>query len=288
MQRITKKDLPSWLYELNKDKHYLVLSDDLDSLLSCSLLSERFGVEIGAFYSFSEIVENKEITRGKIPVYVDIDTNEGLCLGNHPTVGAWNKDSINLNKFIKYDNYHSKYSGSVYSMLLWLLDVDLNEFTMQQIIISIIVDSHFKGFYDSKFKSSWLHWNIDVMRMTRFKNLVYQVQESGFKNVSFKYQTKAKITLDSEGRLQTKINLKKLNELGFNVSLPDTKFTTVTKRLFNCREHITTVEYLQKEENLKMFSNARTYKDTVKFSLEELEHDKLQNHIEMMRIFNSV
>lgn len=79
-------ELPKWWKHINKDDYYLVLSDDADSLLSCKFLKNKFGLEIGGFYSFEKgLFLNKERTRDgwKVPIYVDLSISRSqFCFDN--------------------------------------------------------------------------------------------------------------------------------------------------------------------------------------------------------------
>ena len=106
-----KEKFGEWYLNIDKDKYYLVLTNDIDSYLSCLYLKALFGVEIGGFYDFEALYINSEITKGKEPIYVDADINSGLAFGNHVTALS-NPDCINLNQGIKQNNYTDKYAGS--------------------------------------------------------------------------------------------------------------------------------------------------------------------------------
>lgn len=66
---------PDWWKHLNKEEHYLVMTDDADSFYSCQRLHNLFGLEIGGFYDFKTgLYTNTEYTDYGLmtPVFVDL------------------------------------------------------------------------------------------------------------------------------------------------------------------------------------------------------------------------
>ena len=282
MQKLTRNNLPSWWKEINADEHYLVLSNDADSLLSCNYLQEKFkGLEIGAFFNFELLAENKEITEGRTGIYVDIDTCKGMCFGNHPTI-VNNPMAINLNKGIHESNYHEKYAGSVYMMLLSLYEEDLSKYNDEQLRFMLSIDSAQKGFYIPKFKRHWNNWFIDVMQLKELKHLVRDYSEVAFNKIKLKYYANQEITLDDDFKLCTDIDIEGINEdLGFNVNLPYTEFNHVSMRFENQKTRYDSLKARIEEGTMSnIFSNARTYEYVVKYSKvmteRDLQRDKYQ------------
>jgi hypothetical protein len=273
MKREIRESLPTWYENINPEEYYLVLSDDMDSLLSSALLCRRFeGLKIGAFFNFQILAENKEITEGKKPIFVDVDLFEGMCFGNHPTVSV-NSMAINLNKEIGSESYHEKYAGSVFMMLLSLYNIDLKGFTDEQLLFSLSVDSAMKGYYVPKFKRQWLYWFINVLQLRELKELVTTYQEKAFHRISFKYDAKSKILLDDETfKLYTDIDIEGINEdLAFDIQLPDTTFNHISAKFTKHKSDYSNIKSLVDYFNLKMFSNARTYENTLKYSYQRSE-----------------
>lgn len=150
-----KKGCNHWYSNIDKDKYYTVLTDDIDSYLSCLFLKKKFGLEVGGFYDFESLYVNSELTKGKEPIYVDCDVVKGLAFGNHVT-GIKNKDCYNLNNTITEENYTDKFAGSTFMTLLSLYDVDLSKVPVDYLIFFLTVDVWFKQYYC--FRDKWDYW----------------------------------------------------------------------------------------------------------------------------------
>ena len=50
-----KEKLPQWYKNINPKKDKLMLTGDIDSLLSCCLLKQLFDIEIKSFYDFKAL-----------------------------------------------------------------------------------------------------------------------------------------------------------------------------------------------------------------------------------------
>ena len=90
-----KKSFGDWYKYIDKSKYYTVLTDDIDSYLSCLFLKKKFGIEIGGFYDFKSLYVNSEEVEGKQPIYIDGDVTTGYAFGNHVTA-IHNPDCIKL------------------------------------------------------------------------------------------------------------------------------------------------------------------------------------------------
>lgn len=158
-------DNNKWCLSINPNDHFLVLTNDIDSLLSCVYLSNLFNVEIGGYYDFKNIYTKKGFdTTNKKAIWVDADMTRGYCFGNHPTI-IKNKEAVNLNHYIYSDrNYKNKYAGSTLNMLIAIYDpFCFSRFTPLQLKHLMAIDSAYLGYYNNYFKEKWLYWHMDIL-----------------------------------------------------------------------------------------------------------------------------
>jgi hypothetical protein len=146
--------LPEWWKEIDPDKHYLVMTNDLDSLLSCWFLQRlHFGLEIGGFVDFKRgLYVNANIAEGREPIYIDCSMVSGKCFDNHRSILVdENPEMINPNKTraeLGY-TYKNKYNGSTLAFLIALYGQDMSEYDEEKLTILLCIDSWYKGVYNS-------------------------------------------------------------------------------------------------------------------------------------------
>jgi hypothetical protein len=158
MKEELKCKFPTWYKGIDKDKYYMILSNDFDSYYSCLLLYQRFGVQIGGYFDLNNgLYLNKERTDGKEPIYVDLSITKGKCFDNHMTF-IKNPECINPN-IIATDYYH-KYNGSTLSFLCSLYNCDLSKYSQKQLNTMIAIDGWFAGYYkyNGKFRDVTTNW----------------------------------------------------------------------------------------------------------------------------------
>jgi hypothetical protein len=258
MQKGIKEALPIWWQSLNKKDSFLVLSDDIDSLLSCIFLNQKFDIPIGAFYDFNFLYHNPTITKGKKAIFVDIDTAKYNCFSNHVTI-VGNKNAINLNQGIYINNYHHKYAGSTLLTILSLFDFDFTSLNDEQIKLLLCIDVSFKGFYNSNFKETWLKW-MKVLEFPGAADVVQNTDFSYFSKLIGKYKLNEKIKMDNNNYLNTRIDLESIeSDFGFKMNLPDIKFTD-TKAKFNNLKTQCFADIREANRSGILFSNAMTFK----------------------------
>lgn len=152
---------PTWYKDIDKDKYYMVLSNDFDSYYSCCLLRNIFGLTIGGYFDLnSGLYLNPERSQGKEPIYVDLSITKGKCFDNHYTF-IENPESINPNKLksMAADYYH-KYNGSTLSFLVALYNKDLSKYSQKQLSAMIVIDGWDAGYYkyNGKFRNTTIQW----------------------------------------------------------------------------------------------------------------------------------
>ena len=158
MKEELKCKFPTWYRDIDKDKNYLVLSNDFDSYYSCKILNQLFGLQIGGYFSLDDgLYLNPERTKGKEPIYVDLSITKGKCFDNHMTF-IKNPECINPN-IITTDYYH-KYNGSTLAFLIALYDRDLSKYSQKQLNAMIAIDGWDAGWYkyNGKFRGSLINW----------------------------------------------------------------------------------------------------------------------------------
>lgn len=163
-----KKSFGDWYKYIDKSKYYTVLTDDIDSYLSCLFLKKKFGIEIGGFYDFKSLYVNSEEVEGKQPIYIDGDVTTGYAFGNHVTA-IHNPDCINLNKDITSKTYSEKFAGSTFMTLLSLYDYDLTRCNEDKIFFYLMIDVWFKQYF--KYRSKWDKW-VNIMEMEYLNDII--------------------------------------------------------------------------------------------------------------------
>lgn len=271
----------------------LVLSDDLDSLLSCAILNKVKGWKVRYFYNFDSLYKSnkiKEINKDK-RVWVDVACLNGeKTFDNHissvslsDTVNEKLKNIINPNTMcmITNDNYCDKYCGST-ALLLWsLYDLPLPE-TEEGKMLLLTIDSTFLGYWNPKFKDKFRDRNkfflCDVFGMEE----LYKVQErhtyEEFEEIRIKYETMRKIIF-KDGKLNTLLDFDRIGEvLGIELNVLEddtfvlwTKYEIVEKKTYGMRK----VSDISKD----IFSLAFTFKNSVRFSREIPDDDWLFNEL---------
>lgn len=259
MKENIKDCFPEWWKAIDNERYYLILTNDLDSWLSCLYLAKKFGVDIGGFYDFKSLWVNDK-ANGKEPIYVDCDLTNGKAFGNH-VQGIANKQSINLNIGINQHNYTDKYAGSTLMMLFSLYGESFNYFNEEQIKLLLCVDSWFKQFF--KFRKQWDNW-VELMDLEFINGIVTQDSIEYYYNTIIEYGLNQNIEINSNGKLMCGIDLEKIshskglfinnpNGLVFDKKIKD--FNT-----FNANTNINIPEYIN------IFSSAMVYRNKISFS----------------------
>jgi hypothetical protein len=283
MKTIYKQNLPTWYNNLNKD-YKLLLSDDLDSLLSTLVLQKLFGCEVNSFYSFSKLYKTTN-PLNQVGEVVGVDlalTGDTKTFDNHVVRLRenlrTNPNSINCNTIFNVyagcSQYHKKYAGSTLLTILSLYDVDLSKLSDEACKILLCIDSTFLGFYSSHEadRNACKHFLTEVLEL----DILYKTLEGStleeFREIQLKYNLNAKININENSKLEMNCNLFLLNlVLGFDlldsVELPKDTFN-LTKEYTPLGGPILYVRNLI-ASGVKVYSMACTGKDYVSFSIEE-------------------
>lgn len=207
---------PTWYEDLTPEKNYLVLSNDYDSYYSCCLLRNKFGLEIGGFYSLKDgLYLNAEHTEGKEPIFVDLSVTRCKTFDNHFTF-INNPESINPN--IITDVYYRKYNGGTLPLLCSLYNRDLSKYSEKALTILLCIDGWYIGYYNKggRYKDVNIYW----MKMLDMDKYLLPILES--------HDEQYFIDFIKEHKLRTTITMEH-NHLhcDVNINIPDYEFELV-------------------------------------------------------------
>lgn len=280
MRKAYRDLLPKW-FEDKTDKE-LVLSDDLDSLLSCAILNKVKGWKVRYFYDFENLYKSNKINNINKDkrVWVDVACLNGeKAFDNHISTVSLddtvNENMINPNVFCKInnDNYTDKYCGST-ALLLWsLYSLPLPE-TEEGKMLLLTIDSTFKGYFSERFRDRNKFFLCDVFGMEE----LYKVQErhtyEEFEDVRNKFETNRKIKFE-DSKLHTRLDIDRIGEaLGINLDvLEDDWFILWTK--YKILEKKINRERKVSDISKDIFSLAFTYRNSVRYSREIPDDDWL-------------
>jgi hypothetical protein len=257
--------LPNWWKTINKDYNYLVLSNDMDSFLSCIFLKSKFGLEIKGYYDFkkglylsTELSEEDRVY--KEPIYVDVCMREGKCFDNHYSfLMNWNKEMVTLNRNIGTNIYNQKYNGGTLPILVSLYEDDLENQSEIYFLNLLCVD----GFYIGCYKSGGLYADINYKWFRRLglyeylKPIIDAHDAKFFQDRIDRLQINRKIEITKDGYLES--NMKKLTQL------PTEKFELVMPvSQDRCSEN--RLLALSRAKERTIVSAASTFKDTYQYS----------------------
>lgn len=244
MKEEYKNKLPQW-YNDNK-KFDLILTDDIDSLLGCSILSscKSWNIEQVMLFKANERFKNNGILYDYLGVTdnvtheaigVDFVMVNGKCFDNHLTLFDYkdlpNPQSINLNNVCNVHRgiYSKKYALSTVLLLWSLYDLPKENLSDELIMVLIAIDSSFEGYYNDYFRQFNKKYMVDILELPAFYECQSRHTYQEFKDIQTKYHLKEKIT-SSKGILSTNIDIESINTLlnqycDVQIELPTSKFT---------------------------------------------------------------
>lgn len=260
---IEKIEFEKWYKEID-NTYNLMMSDDIDSLSTALFLKNKFNCNIDMFNSFSDLYISEDtnlndIKREKL-VGIDLDLAKNNCFSNHVTY-IQNQDCISLNKNIKggCNDYFNKFAGSTLLTVLSLYNHDLNDCTPEQLEVLISIDTAFKQYYfnEELFKKYY----DDILEYDTFQYILKNKNKDYFYNIIKKYKLHEKIYINSDGNLETNIQLDELSKLfNIDISLPKQKFN----KFYNLETVALNERTFQKEiDKEKIFSSAFTNRNFV-------------------------
>lgn len=258
---------PEWCSD-NED-YELMLTDDIDSLVSCALLKKVKGYETNYYYDFENIYELKESDVHAIAV--DCDLVKGRCWSNHVTMlsagDSVNKKSANLNNIekISRDDYFHKFCGSTAIQIWSYYDFPLPETELGKMAL-LALDVGFKGHYDSRF----VEVHSKYLKALDFQELIEVLERhtsTEFYDLIRKYNMSSKIKLNRNGMLTTGIDIANLQCL-FNLDLsrPDKPFYIRRELTRDYPTSLYTSKIYTKDDFPEMFSVALINRNKVAFT----------------------
>lgn len=270
MQQQYKDMFPAWVDFVGED-YDLVLSNDVDSLLSCLFLNKLFGWRINYFYDFYGLYCVKPSKKEKI--FVDVDVVKGKAWGNHVTLvtkqQSPNKQQANLNTIFRIgrENYSKKYAGSTLLTILSYYDYPAFLLPKEAQKIILAIDATYKGFYDSYFQK-WNYFYVhNVLDMDYLYNLQKQYTIDDFQATIHQYNLHEKVFIRN-GMLHTKIKLAELCELFYlDEKVVDELFTTPFEKVQEFADVRMPLDDNTTIDLSNVFSFALTSKNFAKFSI---------------------
>ncbi|MCJ7841768.1 hypothetical protein MUB24_12835 [Lederbergia sp. NSJ-179] len=284
-----KKDLlekyPSWVHELKSINRNLTLTNDLDSLISCSLLSHLFGLKINYFYSFNKISQlNQSDQRQSIGV--DCALKQGLCFDNHVTMLDFtsyiNPLSANINAIesVNRNRYTDKFAMSTLIQLWSLYNLPLPS-TLEGKMILLCIDVGFKAYYDEEFRPIFLSYLEQLEMMELAEVLESHIRDQMY-DFMLNHELDSGIIMRNSGELSIYttgnnpnsflygLDLKWIGKhLGFNIELPQGVFDVIER--FETR----TIDWHELNQKTidRAFSYAFINKNKIMISLKENRHE---------------
>ncbi|MCH1962687.1 hypothetical protein MCG45_07330 [Clostridium perfringens] len=264
-----KEQFPSWTKDIEKNP--LILSDDIDSLMSCIFLRDKFNCKVRYFYDSNS--NKKEFThlmykqkgfdyklQDRKAIAVDLALEGVRCFDNHVIkvrgTDKTNKLSANLNAIdnIYLDNYTEKWCVSTYITILSYYDIDISKWTREQLAILCAIDGVYYPFKNTRFKP---------IASKHLKQLDYEFLIKFIENnIDYIEQIKKELNLDEkikvvEGKLTTDIKLDKLSEIfNIDISLPNATYQlkeTLTKKIRQPASKENIRKYLIENKKLRNF-----------------------------------
>lgn len=221
-----KNKLPQWY---NDNKQYdLILTDDIDSLLSCAVLKKIKGWNIEYVLIFKADKNKCFNYMGKTSnatnevIGVDLALQSGKAFDNHLSRLSldeeYNRECINPNIFnnITRKDYFKKYNLSTILLVWGLYDLPIPESEEGKMILLTIDSSYYS--YFSRYQNDRnmnRYYLCDVLGLEELYKCQQRHKQYEFKDIEKKYRLNKKIVVN-KGRLQTDIDL-----LGINLELVD-------------------------------------------------------------------
>lgn len=162
----------SWLTQPKKP-YSLLITSDLDGILSATLLQKIFGYQIDYFTDYDYIYSCELFPENEL-IGLDISLVSGKCIDNHVSQVSKddykNPECCGLNHLynVTCHNYEKKYSGSsflfLYSIFKNELKIHDNNLTRG---ILLCVDSFFRGYFadHGKFRETQKFYLCEVLQM---------------------------------------------------------------------------------------------------------------------------
>lgn len=207
------KEENGWFFDENFECNVL-LSDDLDSLLSFLLIHEYRPLwHIGYFFNFNNMYKKEGINEDLPTVGIDLSLCSGRCISNHVTSlggSIYNKQDINLNSLcgVSLKNYHEKYNLSTFLLVYSLLG--LKPRNNQECGVALSIDSAYlpyfqpKNYLDSYIQFKYLYDILEQQDMWRFQT---HTDKNKFIDAIEILDLKSKLLVDNNGNLKLNMDV---------------------------------------------------------------------------------
>lgn len=240
-----KQRIPQWYKDI-ENKYGLILTDDLDALLSCAILKSQMNWDIEQVMLFNA-KKNSEISvdwhgvadnATHEAIGVDFAKVNGKCFDNHVTLfnsdDTYNKEAINLNHIcgVNRNIYGQKYNSST-ALLLWsLYDLPKENLPDELMMLLLTIDSTYYSFFhnNKQFQRQNRRWLVDQLNLPQFYECQTRHKQYEFTEIAKKYGVKEKIYV-KDHHLHTGIDIDGINDLLLWdtpcwIELPTNKFYT--------------------------------------------------------------
>lgn len=265
--RDLKETFPSWVNDdIYRD---MILTDDIDSLMSCIVLNKLKGYEIRYFYDCSYTTNSQAIyTDVNINTNVNVNEIVGVDFAlegfktwdNHVTritsEDPYNPLSANLNNCITRNSYYSKYLVSTFFTICWYYGIDFMKWTTDQLLILCAIDGMYHPFKEeNKRYKTTARRHFKELRVEFLSDFI-QCNLKDIIDIENDLHLKDKIIVNDEGYLTTNIDLWWISKI-FNISveLPTSRFKTsgVYNKYYYNLDNKTSKMSLQEERRLLNF-----------------------------------
>lgn len=239
-----------WIENTDANKYGLILTDDIDSLLSCALLKKVKNYEIDKVLLFRLKGKDVNVLARRIDtqeerecIGVDLALTQGKCYDNHlqsyRIESPINNENINLNRVLHRNAgiYSSKYNLNTVLLLWSLYDLPKTGLSEELMMFLLSIDSAFMNFYNSRYKYYTRFYLCEHLQLHEFYACLTRHEYQEFIDIAEKYKiTKKTGKIDVlHGYLNTNMDIDGINallrEVGIVVELPKSKFTPEKKFL---------------------------------------------------------
>lgn len=278
MEKQYKELLPEW-FEEQKENH-LVLSDDLDSLVSCAILYKVNRGKVRYFYDFEHLYISNKIEEDKEQrIWVDVAVVNGeRAFDNHVSMfsimDSQRKTVINPNEmfYITKNNYEEKYAGSTALMLWSLYDLPLPVSEKGKMLL-LCIDSAYKGYYSEKFCDTNLFYLVEVLGMEELHQVLQRHTIDEFEEVAIEFGMKAKITYES-GAVKSRLDIERIGkEIGLSLDILEDDYFSLIQE-YDIYEQKVWKERELLDVGVGIVTLAFTYKNKIRYSKKKRKTDQ--------------
>lgn len=276
MKQEIKDKFPKWCQD-GDTKYNLILSDDIDSLMCYQFQSWFFGREVKFFFDANTEGFTQTLYKVEGVNKVGNDNVIGLDIALEGNIKTWdnhivkirrndsiNENSANLNIVLDVcqSNYTSKAVVSSFITMLSYYEVDIREWSKEQLAVLCAIDGLYFPFQNSNFIATGRK-NLKLLGYDFLEDFIKE-NLSLILHLKRELKLDAKIKVGNDGKLTTAIDLERLSEIFedifWYISLPGDTF--VEKERLK-KKYIQNINY-SKDELIKknnLFNFALCYRN---------------------------